>query len=168
MDSLSVALDKTARDTINCYHMCGQGDRIAVGVSGGGDSVALLAFLCSVRTELGIEILACHVNHRLRGEESDGDEEFVRTLAERLGVPFRLCTFDAAAEARGAGMGVEEYSRQRRYAFFEECAGTDGRIATAHTLSDAAETMLFNLLRGTGVKGLCGIPRLRGNIIRPL
>ncbi|MEG1687738.1 MAG: ATP-binding protein, partial [Angelakisella sp.] len=75
--------------------------------------------------------------------------------------------FDAAAEAAAAGQGMEEYSRQVRYCFFEQCVGSTGKIATAHTLSDAVETVVFNLVRGTGVKGLCGIPRVRGQIVRP-
>lgn len=161
-------LTQIAQNTITAYQMCGQGDRIAVGVSGGADSVALLAFLCSLRHELSTKLLVCHVNHRLRGEESDGDEQFVRDLAAGYGLEFHLCSFDATGEAAAAGMGVEEYSRNRRYGFFAQCAGKDGKIATAHTLSDAVETAIFNLLRGTGVKGLSGIPRIRGNIIRPL
>ncbi|MEG1389076.1 MAG: tRNA lysidine(34) synthetase TilS [Angelakisella sp.] len=161
-----VLLEKT-RNTVKTYHMFEHGDRIAVGVSGGADSVALLAFLCSLQQELSLTLVVCHLNHRLRGEESDGDEQFVRDLAAGYGLEFCLCSFDAAEEAKAAGIGVEEYSRNRRYAFFEECA-KGGKVATAHTLSDAMETVLFNLIRGTGVKGLCGIPRLRGNIIRPL
>lgn len=168
MDSSTGALPQVARGTITAYHLLGQGDRIAVGVSGGADSVALLAFLCSLREELSLQLVVCHLNHCLRGVESDGDQEFVEALAAWYGLEFYLCSFDAVTEAAGAGLGVEEYSRNRRYAFFAQCAGENGWVATAHTLDDAVETVLFNLLRGTGVKGLRGIPYRRDNIVRPL
>lgn len=164
----SAQLYEIALATIKNNSMLKAGDRVAVGVSGGADSVALLVLLHSISDVMGLELVVCHLNHCLRGEESLGDADFVRELAERLGLEFRLCTFDAAKEARRSGVGMEEYARGRRYAFFHQCAGEAGRIATAHTLSDAVETVVFNMVRGTGVKGLCGIPRVRGSIIRPL
>ena len=157
-----------ARRTIDECQMLEHGDRIAVGLSGGADSVALLAFLCALRQEYDLTLVACHLNHRLRGAESDGDAAFAQALCRQWQVEYRECAFDAAAEAQAAGQGVEAYSRSRRYAFFAQCAGETGKIATAHTLSDAMETLLFNLVRGTGLRGLRGIPKVRDNIIRPL
>jgi tRNA(Ile)-lysidine synthase len=155
-------------ETIRQYHLFTQGDTLTVGLSGGADSVALLYFLCGIRQEWGIGLRAAHLNHNLRGEESRRDEDFVRTLCAAWGVELHVREVDAAAQARAAGLSVEEWSREERYRFFRELAGIDGKIATAHTLSDSAETQLLNLMRGTGLKGLCGIPPQRDNIIRPL
>lgn len=161
-------LYKTALSTVERYKMVEHGDSIAVGVSGGADSVALLTFLCAIAPALSLTLTVCHLEHGLRGAESREDAEFVRRLAAKLGLAYRMEAFDTAREAAKAGQGIEEYARARRYAFFASCAGESGKIATAHTLDDAAETMLFHLARGTGVRGLRGIPRVRENIIRPL
>ncbi len=157
-----------AAKTIEQHHMLKQGDSVLLGVSGGADSVALLVFLRQIAPGLGLKLKVGHVNHCLRGEESDGDEEFVRRLAQKLGVEFVCSSFDAKTEAKKAGMGLEEYARLRRYEFFHQWAGEDGIIATAHTLDDAMETVLLNLTRGTGIRGLRGIPYVRDRIIRPL
>jgi len=159
--------DKVRR-TIAQFHMLQQGDLVAAGVSGGADSVALLSLLCALRPELGLRLVACHVNHGLRGEESDRDEAFVRQLCGRLGVECRVLRIDAAALAKASGRSVEEAARDARYAFFAQAAGERGKTATAHTASDNAETVLLNLCRGTGLRGLCGIPPVRGSIVRPL
>jgi tRNA(Ile)-lysidine synthase len=155
-------------ETIRQYQLFTQGDTLTVGLSGGADSVALLYFLCGIRQEWGIGLRAAHVNHNLRGEESRRDEDFVRTLCTRWGVELHVRAVNAAEKAKAAGLSVEEWSREERYRFFGELAGVSGKIATAHTLSDSAETQLLNLARGTGLKGLCGIPPRRDNIIRPL
>jgi tRNA(Ile)-lysidine synthase len=161
-------LFQKAQTAVQRYHMLQQGDIIAVGVSGGADSVALLDFLCRLGEGYQWKLLVCHLNHGLRGAEADRDQEFVRLLAKERGLPFLSERADAAAEAARSGLSVEEAGRKLRYAFFARCAGEEGKIATAHTLSDSMETVLLNLCRGTGVRGLRGIPPVRGNIVRPL
>ncbi|MBQ9109096.1 MAG: tRNA lysidine(34) synthetase TilS, partial [Oscillospiraceae bacterium] len=157
-----------ALKTIAEFHMLTQGDFVAVGVSGGADSVALLSLLCCLRGELDLTLVACHINHNLRGAEAKRDEDFVRRLCDRLGVECRVLSADVAALAREEGRSVEETARQVRYRFFAETAGKRGKIATAHTAADNTETVLLNLARGSGLRGLCGIPPVRGNILRPL
>jgi len=161
-------LERNAADTIKKYGLLKKGDRIAVGVSGGADSVALLCYLISVSDEYQLELVVCHLNHNLRGDESKRDEEFVRALAERFSLPFYLSSPDVSAYAKKFGLSTEEAGRQLRYQFFTNCAGKNGLIATAHTLSDSAETLLFNIARGSGLRGLRGIPAKRGAVIRPL
>lgn len=160
-------------ETIKENQMIDPGDKIIVGFSGGADSVTLLAFLWEVRKELSVQVTACHVNHSLRGEESDRDELFCRNFCSHRGIPFQAHKIDAATGAKQEGLSVELYARQERYRVFDEAAEqldnkTPVKIATAHTLSDKAETIIFHMARGTGLKGLEGIPAVRGNIIRPL
>lgn len=140
------------------------GKRVVAGISGGADSMAMLHFLW----KNGVEVTAAHINHCLRGAESDRDEEFVRQFCREKGIPFVCRRVEIARLAKERGIGEEECGREERYAFFAELAGEDGVIATAHTLSDQLETMLFRLARGTSPDGLCGIPESRGQIIRPL
>lgn len=140
------------------------GKKVVAGVSGGADSMAMLHFLW----KNGVSVTAAHLNHCLRGAESDGDEELVRRFCQERGIPFVCKRADVARLAKERGLGEEACGREERYAFFAELAGEDGLIATAHTLSDQLETMLFRLARGTGPDGLSGISESRGNIIRPL
>lgn len=142
------------------------GDSVCATVSGGTDSMALLQLLCALRETLQISLSAAHFNHRLRGAESDRDERFVREQCVLLGIPLTVGSGDAAARAAETGESIEEAARKLRYAFFETLDAD--KIATAHTADDNAETLLLNLLRGTGPRGLCGIPPVNGNIIRPL
>lgn len=165
---MSTVLEQKALCALRQYSLFSQGDRIAVGVSGGADSVALLRFLAALRPQFGWDLVVCHIHHGLRGAEADRDECFVRALAEQLGLPCAVSRIDAAALALRDHISVEEAGRTARYAFFAQTAGEGGRIATAHTLDDSIETVLMNLVRGTGLRGLCGIPRIRGNIVRPL
>lgn len=165
---MSTVLEQKALCALRQYSLFSQGDRIAVGVSGGADSVALLRFLAALRPQFGWDLVVCHIHHGLRGAEADRDECFVRSLAEQLGLPCAVSRIDAAALALRDHISVEEAGRMARYAFFAQTAGEGGRIATAHTLDDSIETVLMNLVRGTGLRGLCGIPRIRGNIVRPL
>lgn len=158
-----------ARETIEAYHLLAPGDAVLAGFSGGADSTALLHLLCALREEWGLRVFAAHLNHGLRGEEADRDEAFVRARCAEWGVPCFVRHSDVRAEAARTGESEELCGRRLRYAFFAEQAGTlDAKIATAHTLSDSVETMLLNLTRGTGLAGLCGIPPVRGNIVRPL
>ncbi len=155
------------RRTIEKYNMIEKGDRVLLGVSGGADSVALLIIMNSLQEEYELKIKVCHINHMLRGDESDRDEAFVKDLCMRLGVEYILHRADIKAESQARGMSLEQAAREVRYRVFSEENGK-GKIATAHTASDSNETMLINLLRGTGTAGLCGIPPKRDNIIRPL
>ena len=155
------------KETINRYNMLKKDDVVVVAVSGGADSIALLHALHSLRQELGISVIACHVNHNLRGEESMRDEQFVRDFCNSRKIPDTFYSIDIKADKHES---VEEKARKMRYECFDKlCAGlTSPKLATAHTASDNTETVFLNILRGTGTKGLCGIPPVRGNIIRPL
>lgn len=150
--------------------------RVCVALSGGADSVSLLTALCSVKGELGVEVCACHLNHGLRGADSDSDERFCRELCERLNVPLYAKKTDVSALVQ-KHESTEEAARKARYEFFEEALEHFGGsvLATAHNANDNAETVLLNLTRGTGLKGLCGIPPVRRfgqsgerRVIRPL
>lgn len=149
------------------YNMPLFGKTIAVGVSGGADSMALLHVLLELKDEFAMNIIACHVNHGIRGETADRDEKFVVEACKRLGVDVRILRADVPGTAKKMHLGVEECGRRIRYDFFKSVAG-DVIIATAHTLSDRSETLLLNIARGASVKGLCSIPAVRGNIVRPL
>lgn len=140
------------------------GDRVAVAVSGGADSVALLCLLREMRKHLGVVLSVIHFNHQLRGAESDADEQFVCGLARRWKLEFHGGSGPVKAYAAEKHMGVESAGRELRYKFFRQ-AGKQGlvdHVATAHTLDDQAETVLLRLVRGAGTRGLAGIyPKLR-------
>jgi len=156
------------------------GDRLAVAVSGGADSVALLCLLLELRAELGIVLSVAHVNHKLRGEESDEDERFVANLARQHGLELHVCEAPVdGSHSSEIGSGIEAAARELRYGFFRQLAreGRVAKIATAHTLDDQAETVLLRIFRGTGIRGLSGIhPRIVfeeqgrafGELVRPL
>lgn len=155
------------REAVERYKMPLKGRTVAVGVSGGADSMSLLHALLELREELGMNIIACHVNHGIRGETADRDESFVVDACKRLGVECRVLRADVPSKAKEMHLGVEECGRKIRYDFFNSVA-ENVVIATAHTLSDRCETLLLNIARGASVKGLCSIPPVRGNIVRPL
>jgi tRNA(Ile)-lysidine synthase len=156
------------------------GLRLAVGLSGGADSVALLRALTEKRKELGLVLHAAHLHHGLRGAEADADLEFCRALASELRLPFHDARVDTAAEARGRpeaakqAESIEEAARRLRYAWFRQllASGEVDAVATAHTLDDQAETVLAKFLRGAWTEGLSGIhPQIQfpeGPIFRPL
>ncbi|MDD3192961.1 MAG: tRNA lysidine(34) synthetase TilS [Oscillospiraceae bacterium] len=156
-----------ALQAVEQYGMLPTGSRVTVALSGGADSVALLHFLCSLRQERSLQLSACHINHLLRGEDSGRDETFVRALCRAWQVPLAVFREDVAAGAKRAGESVEQFGRRVRYERLSQAAD-GGLTATAHTLSDRAETTFINLLRGTGLKGLCSISPVQGRIIRPL
>ena len=155
------------RETIEKYRMPLKNATVVVAVSGGADSMALLHILYSLKDEYNIRLIACHVNHGIRGEEADSDEQFVKNCCKKLGVELHTLKADVPKLAAESGMGEEECGRKVRYDFFNSVA-EKALIATAHTLSDRCETLLFNITRGASVKGLCSIPAVRDNIIRPL
>ncbi|MBO4419062.1 MAG: tRNA lysidine(34) synthetase TilS, partial [Oscillospiraceae bacterium] len=142
------------------------GDDVTVALSGGADSVALLWVLRKLAPELGITLRAAHFHHGLRGAEADRDADFCRDLCGTWGISFSLGRGDAAGRAAETGESIEEAARVLRYAYLREAA--PGKLATAHNADDNAETVLLHLLRGTGLRGLGGIPVRRENIIRPL
>lgn len=146
---------------------------VLVGLSGGADSVLLLAFLDKFRRAMGLDfhIAAFHLNHSIRGAEADRDEELSRDVSEKIGVEFISRKIDVPAYAKMSGIGIEEAARNIRYACFEEII--QGRndlssVAVAHNASDNIETVIFNMMRGAGLRGLSGIPPTRDRIIRPL
>lgn len=142
------------------------GTDVACAVSGGADSMALLWLLHTNAERLGIQVCAAHFNHRLRGEESMEDEKFVRDFCARNGIPVTVGSGDVRARSAETGESVEEAARSLRYEFLLSLPVD--RVAVAHNADDNLETMLLNLLRGTGLRGLCGIPPERGKILRPL
>jgi tRNA(Ile)-lysidine synthase len=147
-----------------------RGGKVLCAVSGGADSVCLLALMREESAAGEFSVACAHFNHRLRGDESDRDEAFVRALCEKWGVEFYCGSGDVAGYARENGMGTEEAARVLRYDFLQKTAESAGCavIATAHTANDNAETVIMNLARGGGSRGLSGIPPVRGNIIRPM
>jgi len=158
------------RDTIRKYGMLQPGDEVVAGVSGGADSVALLHILLSLKPEFDLQISAAHLNHNLRGDESLRDERFVKDLCARLNVSLTVERADIAAVSKAQGISLEEAGREARYAFFSRLPAPkkNARIAVAHNVNDSIETVLLNFARGTALRGLCGIPPVRGRVIRPL
>ncbi|MEG2597175.1 MAG: tRNA lysidine(34) synthetase TilS, partial [Oscillospiraceae bacterium] len=144
------------------------GKRVIVGFSGGADSVSLLYRLLEIREKKSLTLEAAHVNHCLRAEESERDEAFVRTFCDQWKIPLTVKRVNILKLAQEQHLSVEECGREQRYRFFAALAAEDGIVVTAHTLSDNMETVLFHIIRGTALTGLCGIPAERGNIVRPL
>lgn len=163
-------MKKKVLDFIREQHMVEEGDGVLAAVSGGADSVCLLFLLCSMREELAVRLAAFHLHHGLRGAEADRDEAFVKQLCEAWQVPFYSAHEDAAAYGRERGISEEEAGRELRYSHLEALADrlSFGKIAVAHHREDQAETVVFHLFRGTGLKGMGGIRPVRGKIIRPL
>ena len=142
------------------------GSRVLAAVSGGADSVCLLDLL---RRESDVECVCAHFDHRLRPGSGE-DARFVRELCAEWGIEFVGGSGDTAAYAREKGLSLETAARELRYAFLFRAARETGAglIATAHNLNDNAETVLFHMARGTGLRGLAGIPRRRETLVRPL
>lgn len=143
------------------YKLMEPGDTIVCAVSGGADSMALLWSLYLLKEKLGIQLQAAHFNHHLRGAESDRDEAFVREFCDRYDIPLAVGSGNIVPGEKG----IEAAARDVRYAFLQSLPG---KIATAHTANDNAETVLMRLVRGTGLKGLGAISPVRGNVIRPM
>lgn len=160
-------IDKV-RNTIIKYNMPVEGKKIVVGLSGGSDSMCLINILNLLKTEFNFTLEAAHVNHCIRGEDADNDENFCRQQCENMGIKFNSLKADVITLAKEQKKSVEEAGRDVRYNFFSECTSDNGLIATAHNLDDRIETLLFNFTRGSSLNGLCSIPVINGNIIRPL
>ena len=167
------------RSYMEAYKMLRPGDRVIAAVSGGADSVCLLWALQKIAPEFPAFLRVVHVHHGLRGTEADRDERFVEELCRKLGIPFQTVRCNAAEYARDHGMSTEEAGRVLRYEALEQAAecweketgavsDCPVKIAVAHHREDSAETVLHNLLRGSGLRGLSGIRPVQGRLIRPL
>lgn len=157
-------------EAVKEYAMFEPGETVLAAVSGGADSIALLNLLHSCRERLGISLHVAHLNHMLRRGDAELDARFVEGMAQRMGLPVITEAVDVASFAEREKMGIEEAARVARYEFFGRMAEKVGakKIAVGHTADDNVETFLMRLLRGAGIKGLCGIPPRRGMIVRPL
>ncbi|HKR29841.1 MAG TPA: tRNA lysidine(34) synthetase TilS, partial [Terriglobales bacterium] len=168
-----LSLTQSVARSIRERELMRAGDRVAVAVSGGADSVGLLRILLELRSELGVALSIAHFHHGIRGADADADEKFVAELAEAHGLEFLSQRGNAQAYAGQKKLSLEAAARQLRHGFFESLLGdTVKRIATAHTLDDQAETVLMKIVRGTGTRGMAGIfPEQRvggASIVRPL
>ena len=169
-------MQKKIQIFIRQYHMIEENDHVAVGVSGGADSVCLLLLLCELRKSMHFRLTAVHVEHGIRGAESLADAAFVKQLCADWNVPLRTFSVDALHQAKTQHQSLEEAARELRYrCFYEACRKCQAnRLAVAHHGDDCAETVLFHLSRGTGLRGLCGIvpvrelPEQKLTLIRPL
>jgi tRNA(Ile)-lysidine synthase len=157
--------------TVKQLNMLSQKDRVLIAVSGGPDSVGLVMAMDFLKSEFGLSPGIAHLNHQLRGEDSQKDEVFVKELAQKFGFDFFSVKKDVKIYAKSCGLSLEEAGRDLRYKFFLELASSHGfqKIATGHNKNDNAELILMNLLRGSGLKGISGIPPVRDRLfIRPL
>ena len=162
---------KQVFDYIEKHDMIREGDTVIAGVSGGADSVCLLRLLADYAGKVSIMLRVVHVEHGIRGQEALDDMAFVQKLCEKLNVPCTVYHYQVPKLAKEQGVSEEEAGRWARYqAFGREREKIDGRvkIAVAHNRNDKAETMLWNLIRGSGMTGLSGIAPVRGDVIRPL
>ena len=158
------------KDYTEKYQMLTSKDRVIVGVSGGADSVCLLLVLLEMQRDMSFELVAVHVNHGLRGAEADADEAFVKQFCEERGVPLEIYHADVATVAKERKQSAEEAGREVRRECFEQARRKYGgtKVALAHHQNDNAETFLFRLARGTGLKGLGGMAPVKDQYIRPL
>lgn len=163
-------MQKKIENFMEEHHMVKRGECILAAVSGGADSLCLLLILLQLRQAGKIRLCAVHVEHGIRGADSQKDARFVENFCKEQGVPIKVFHCRAEEYARAHKMTVEEGARALRYSFFAQAAEEFGadKIAVAHNQNDCAETMLFHLVRGTGLKGMSGILPVRGRIIRPL
>ena len=162
-------MERKILETIKKYNLIQNGDKVVIGVSGGPDSISLLNALKNIK-EIKFEIIAVHINHQIR-EEANSDEEYVKEYCEKNGIKFYSKRIDVIKYANNYKIGLEEAGRKIRYEFFEEILKKENanKIAIAHNKNDKAETIIMNILRGSGITGLKGIEPIRENkYIRPL
>jgi len=166
----STDLASIVRATVTRYQMLTRNETVAVAVSGGPDSTALLHLLAGLRTEFGITLVATHLNHSFRGAEADADADYVAGLCRELNVDCVVEKLDVPQAQRRMRLSAQEAARDIRHAFLRRVAteARSGRIALGHTRDDRVETILINLLRGTGAEGLGGFPAIDPPLIRPL
>ena len=163
---------KKVCEYIKLNNLLDKNDNIILGVSGGADSVCLLYIMNELKSEYNLDITAVHINHMIR-ETAGRDEDFTRNLCEKLGIKFVSHKTDCPAISERDGISLEEAGRNERYRLFNETGekeyGKDKyKIAVAHHMDDLAETLIFNMARGTGINGLASVKCVSGNIIRPL
>lgn len=168
MNNFTDIVKEKVLKAINEYKMLKNTEEIVVGFSGGADSVCLLHILYSLKSSFGYSLKAVHINHGIRGDEAKADEEFAREFCLKLEIPFECFAFNCIEEAEKTKESLEECGRRLRYESFNKLCGQSSIIATAHNANDNAETIIFNITRGASIKGVCGIPFVRDNIIRPL
>ncbi|MBN3032472.1 MAG: tRNA lysidine(34) synthetase TilS [Candidatus Saganbacteria bacterium] len=163
-------IEKKFLEAVREFQMFEPGETVLVAVSGGVDSTALLNLLFAHRDALKLTLQIAHLNHLLRKGDAELDVRYVEGLAQRLNLPLTVEAVDVGALAKQEGLGIEAAARLARYEFFERTAARVGaaKIAVAHTADDNVETFLMRLLRGAGLRGLCGIPPKRGRIVRPV
>ena len=158
-------------ETIKKYNLIENGDKIVIGVSGGPDSIALLNMLLEIKRDniINFDMVVCHINHMIR-EEANDDEEYVLEFCKKYNVEFYSKRIEIEKIAKESKIGTEEAGRNARYEFFSEILEktSSNKIATAHTSNDNAETVLMNIIRGSGTSGLKGIDAKRDSLIRPL
>ncbi len=168
MNNFTKVVTNKFKQTVQRFSMLENVETVVVGFSGGADSVCLLHLLDTFKNEYGYSLKAIHVNHGIRGEEAKRDEFFAKDFCEKFGIPFEVVAVNCLEEAKKSKETLEECGRRLRYLVFNSFCDVDSCIATAHNANDNAETVIFNMVRGTTVKGLCGIPFVRDNIIRPV
>jgi len=163
-------LEEKVLQTVKKFDMLSFNDRILIGISGGPDSVTLLNILLSFKKRYNLSFFIAHLDHMLRGKESDEDVNFVKNLAQELGLPCEIKSCNLTKITRKEYLTLEEAARKYRYKFFLETARKfkTNKIALGHNADDQVETVLMRFLRGSGLEGLMGIPPVRGKIIRPL
>ena len=164
------ATEQKALRFIKENELLSSGEKILVALSGGPDSVFLLHFLNKYKKKFKVELGAAHINHLLRGKDSERDELFCKTLCDELSIPFYLLRKDIKSYSKKNKYSLEVAGRKIRYEFFNKISKKNkyDKIVTAHNADDNAETVLLNLIKGTGIKGIAGIPVKRNNIIRPI
>ena len=163
-------MEKSVLSTIEKYNLIQPKDKIVLGVSGGPDSLFMLHILNKLKDELQFEITVAHINHMIR-KEAEEEEEFVREFCQKINVKFYSKRIEVEKYANNKKIGLEEAGRKIRYEFFDEVANltNSNKIAIAHNKNDKVETIIMNLLRGSGVTGLQGIQPIKENkIIRPI
>jgi len=163
-------LEEKILQTIKKFDMLSFNDRVLIGISGGPDSVTLLNVLLSFKKRYNLSVFIAHLDHMLRGKESDEDVNFVKNLAQELCLPCEVKSCNLTEIAQKEHLTLEEAARKYRYKFYSETAKKfkTNKIALGHNADDQVETVLMRFLRGSGLEGLMGIPPVRGKIIRPL
>lgn len=168
MNNFSLTVKDKVLSALKEYSMLENTEKIVVGFSGGADSLCLLHLLNCLKEELNIKVVAAHINHGIRGEEAQRDVDFAEEFCNKNKIDFKLLEADCVNEAKKTGETLEECGRRIRYEFFNSLCDEKSKIATAHNCNDNAETVIFNVIRGSSFNGACGIPPVRDNIIRPL
>lgn len=168
MSNFTEIVSRKFYETAVSHSMITDVDKVIVGFSGGADSVCLLHLLHRFQNEFSYSLTAVHVNHGIRGDEAERDADFAESFCEENGIPFKLVEIDCVKLAEESKISLEEAGRKARYEAFNELCTDKSKIATAHNQNDNAETLIFNITRGSSLKGACGIPYVRNNIIRPI